>query len=42
MYMYISDEVVHSQMTIQRDDWTDRKWTFYRTTIVHATPHYKM
>ena len=39
--IYISDEVVQSQMARQRDDRTDRKRAFHRTTILHATPHHK-
>ena len=38
--MYISGEVAHSQTRRQKDDLTDRKRTFHRTTTLHATPHY--
>lgn len=36
--MYISDETVHSQTAIQRDDQTDRKRTFHRFTTLQAGP----
>ena len=39
--IYISNEVVCSQTARQRDDQTEGKWIFYRTTTLHVTPHYK-
>ena len=30
--------VVHNQAETKTDDWTDRKQTFDRTTILHACP----
>ena len=37
----LSDEVVRSQKTRQRNDQIGRKWTFYRTTTLDITPHYE-
>ena len=34
--IYISDEAVHSQTAWPRDDWTDRKQTFHRTTTLQV------
>lgn len=39
--MYISDEVFDSHTGRQKDDWTDRKRTFHRTTTLHAKRHYR-
>ena len=39
--LYISDEVVHSKTARKRDDRTDRKRSFHRTTTLHVTPHHK-
>ena len=30
--------VVHNQEETKRDDWTDRKQTFHRTTILYTCP----
>ena len=37
-YVYNSDEAVQSQKARQRDDHTDRKQTYYRTTTLQAGP----
>ena len=34
--IYISDEAVHSQLARPRDEQTDRKQTFHRTTTLQA------
>ena len=39
--LYVSDNAAHSQTARQRDDRTDRKWEFHRTTTLHAAPCYK-
>ena len=36
--IHILDEAVHGQTTRQRDDQTDRKQTFPRTTTLQAGP----
>ena len=38
LYIYSSGEAVHRQTGRQRDNHIDRKWTFYRTTTLHASP----
>ena len=34
--IYISDEAVHSQTARKKDEQTDRKQTFHRTTTLQA------
>ena len=36
--IHVLDEAVHSQTARQRDDQTDRKQTFHRTTTLQAGP----
>ena len=35
LYLYCN-VVVHNQAETKRDDWTDAKQTFHRTTILHV------
>ena len=40
LYLYCN-VVVHNQAETKRDDWTDAKQTFHRTTILHTVQQNK-